>query len=210
MLRLIIFSAPAMLIACAPESDATSSADLSEDATTPADTLGYSDDAMVFDFGDGSEDGWFSVNDTVMGGVSSGSVTFGEESMLFEGEVSTSNNGGFASVRSPQEYFDFSSYSRVLIRLKSEGQPFSMIMAHNEWWFEDQFKYDIVVSGDDWNTIEIPFSDFQLTTVENGYPVMTDERMTPEDTSEVFHVELMSKLFEDGDFRLEVDYIAFD
>lgn len=208
MLRILFFSAPAMLFACAPDADSFPTT--APDNQTPADTLSYGEDALVIDFGDGAENDWYSVNDTVMGGVSSGSITFSDESMVFEGEVSTANNGGFASVRSPQEFFDLSSYSRVLIRLRSEGQPFSMIMAHNEWWFEDQFKHDIVVSDDDWSTIEIPFSEFLLFTFDNGYPTETDERMTPQDTEQVFHIELMSKLFEDGPFRLEVDYIAID
>ena len=34
--------------------------------------------------------------------------------------------------------------------------------------------------------------------------------MTSEDAEEIIHIELMSKQFEDGDFRIEVDYIAFD
>ena len=34
--------------------------------------------------------------------------------------------------------------------------------------------------------------------------------MSPEDTEEIVHMELMSRQFEDGEFLLEVDYIAFD
>ena len=101
-------------------------------------------------------------------------------------------------------------YSRVLIRMKSEGQPFSMVIADSPLWYANQFKYDITTPDEGWNTIEIPFEDFEEYTLMTGYPEPTGVVMTADDAEEVIHIELMSKQFEDGDFRLEVDYIAFD
>ena len=197
-----IIACLALFTACAEEPESTGEQVVEEAAP--------SENALRVDFGLLADASWFAVNDTVMGGVSNGEVTFGDGTMVFEGAVSTDNDGGFASVRSPEELYDFSEYSRVLIRLKSEGQPFSIILANNRWWFEDQFKFDIDLPDEEWHTIEVPFSDFQLYTLQGGYPTATGVEMRPEDTAEIFHIELMSKLFEDGPFRLEVDYIAFD
>jgi hypothetical protein len=44
---------------------------------------------------------WSVVNDSVMGGVSSGELAWADGAMVFTGELSLDNNGGFASVRSP-------------------------------------------------------------------------------------------------------------
>lgn len=56
----------------------------------------------LFDFGAaGSANGWSVVNDTVMGGVSSGRLVENDGALIFSGELSLDNNGGFASVRSP-------------------------------------------------------------------------------------------------------------
>ena len=56
----------------------------------------------LFDFDStDSAEGWSVVNDTVMGGVSSGLVAVENGSLIFSGELSLDNNGGFASVRSP-------------------------------------------------------------------------------------------------------------
>jgi len=56
----------------------------------------------VFDFAGAADvDGWNVVNDTVMGGVSSGELAWVDGTMVFTGELSLDNNGGFASVRSP-------------------------------------------------------------------------------------------------------------
>jgi NADH dehydrogenase [ubiquinone] 1 alpha subcomplex assembly factor 1 len=43
---------------------------------------------------------WVVVNDGVMGGVSSSSVTDSADGVVFSGSVSLDNNGGFASIRS--------------------------------------------------------------------------------------------------------------
>ena len=56
----------------------------------------------LFDFADGATaDTWSVVNDTVMGGVSSGRLAVADGMLVFTGELSLDNNGGFASVRSP-------------------------------------------------------------------------------------------------------------
>lgn len=186
-----------------------------EDDTTGADIEEeekplYSDDALVINFGENSENRWYSVNDTVMGGVSTGVLSYEESSLLFEGVVSTDSNGGFTSVRGPNETTDLSQYTKAIIRLRSEGQPFSMILAHNPYWFQDQFKVDINVDTTDWTVVEIPLSDFEVYSSQNGYPYGTGEMMTAETSTEILHMEFMSKLFEDGAFRFEVDFVAFD
>ena len=199
---------PCVLLACAGPDvmDEGSPDPVVEEDPEPT----YSDDALLVDFGQDGETRWYAVNDTVMGGVSSGQLVYEDETLLFEGTVSTDSNGGFTSVRGPNETIDISMYERVLIRMKSEGQPFSMILANNPYWFQDQFKYDIEVPNSDWNVIEIPLNEFQVFRTQNGYPTATGIMMTPEDGQRILHLELMSKLFEDGEFRLEVDYIAFD
>ncbi|MDG5486061.1 CIA30 family protein [Mycolicibacterium gadium] len=47
---------------------------------------------------------WTTVNDPVMGGMSTSRITFGEDGgLVFSGTISLENNGGFASARSPQD-----------------------------------------------------------------------------------------------------------
>lgn len=45
---------------------------------------------------------WTTVNDPVMGGMSTSRITFGDGGLVFSGTISLENNGGFASARSPQ------------------------------------------------------------------------------------------------------------
>lgn len=204
-MRPIMFLLP-LLFAC----DAVEDNDPQAPTETEDDKPLYSDDALVINFGETSEDRWYTVNDTVMGGVSSGVLTYGESSLVFEGIVSTDSNGGFTSIRSPNETTNLSMYSKAIIRLRSEGQPFSIILAHNPYWFQDQYKFDISVDTTDWTVVEIPLSEFEVYSSQNGYPYGTGEMMTSETSTEILHMEFMSELFEDGAFRFEVDFIAFD
>lgn len=47
--------------------------------------------------------GWTTVDDPVMGGRSTSSVAFGNDGLMFSGNISLENNGGFASARSPHD-----------------------------------------------------------------------------------------------------------
>ncbi|WNG82050.1 CIA30 family protein [Mycobacterium sp. ITM-2016-00316] len=46
---------------------------------------------------------WTTVNDPVMGGMSTSKIAFGDGGLVFSGNLSLENNGGFASARSPQD-----------------------------------------------------------------------------------------------------------
>jgi hypothetical protein len=196
------------LVACVEESRVDEAA-ASVEVEDQEEEVVVSPDAWVIDFGADGEDRWYAVNDTVMGGVSDGDLSYSMSELRFEGSVSTESNGGFTSVRSPDETLDLRDYDSVVVRMRSEGQPFSMVLAHNDYWFEDQFRYDILEASDTWTEIEIPFRDFDLYTLDTGYPVPTGDRMKRRDRREILHLEFISELFEAGPFLLEVDYIAF-
>ena len=70
--------------------------------TTAAPTTVADRSRTMFDFVEaGSLEGWGTVNDTVMGGVSSSSTIWEAGQMVFAGDLSLDNNGGFTSVRGP-------------------------------------------------------------------------------------------------------------
>lgn len=58
--------------------------------------------AVLVDLGDPAAVAtWTTVNDPVMGGRSTSTVTFGDGGLVFSGNISLDNNGGFASARGP-------------------------------------------------------------------------------------------------------------
>jgi hypothetical protein len=84
---------------------------------------------------------WSTVNDPVMGGRSTSTVTFGNGGLVFSGSISLENNGGFASARSPQDpdmgrkaagatslrVLAVGDGKTYLVKVGSAGQPWSYI-----------------------------------------------------------------------------------
>jgi len=80
--------------------DTSSPATTTPETTVPAAPA----DVVLVEFTDpASVDGWSTQNDTVMGGVSSGSVGWSAGAMIFSGDLSLANNGGFTSAVSPRD-----------------------------------------------------------------------------------------------------------
>lgn len=100
-------TAPATtVVATEPSSPATEPVATTEPAATGESptTTGDDGDRVVTSFAEvGSIEGWSNVDDTVMGGVSASTTTWEDGRMVFAGDLSLENNGGFTSVRSPQD-----------------------------------------------------------------------------------------------------------
>ena len=80
--------------------DAPETPPLSAQATGPEEPA-----VVLVDLDDASEVAtWTTLNDPVMGGKSTSRITFGDDGgLVFSGNISLENNGGFASARSPQD-----------------------------------------------------------------------------------------------------------
>lgn len=74
--------------------------------------------------------GWHALNDTVMGGRSSGNCSVGLQGLRFDGEV-VEEGGGFVSVRSPlfSPPLDLSFAHGLEIQLLGEGRRFKLAVA---------------------------------------------------------------------------------
>lgn len=104
----IWFACLAFLLVSCGSTGRTAHAD---DTTSVPDTPGSSTqaagpdgpDVVLLDLEDASEvAAWTTVNDPVMGGLSTSRIMFGGGGLIFSGNISLENNGGFASARSPQ------------------------------------------------------------------------------------------------------------
>ena len=161
------------------------------------------------DFGSSDTDEWFALNDDVMGGVSEGDAYFSDSTVVFEGEVSTANNGGFVSLRSPIASYDLSDFSQVEIAYKSQGHSFTMVLANNVAWYMPQFRHEATSASEEWTTVTLPLYDFKQYVMTGYGQSETDVEMSTEHLSDVVQIELINSAFESGEFRLEIDYIEF-
>lgn len=78
----------------------------------------------------GAFSGWHALNDTVMGGRSSGNCTVKSTGLLFDGEV-VEEGGGFISMRSPlfSPPLDLSASQGLELVLHGEGRRFKLAVA---------------------------------------------------------------------------------
>jgi len=81
---------------------------------------------LLFDFSASSDwSGWAIQNDVVMGGKSSSDLSRSNEgNAVFTGDISLSNNGGFASLHYQFTPKDIRGYERAVIRLKGDGKEY--------------------------------------------------------------------------------------
>ncbi len=90
--------------------------------------------AMEIRFEDPAEiESWKIVNDGVMGGLSSSKVELRDDKLIFSGEVSLENNGGFASTRrvgfkSPE------NTNKIRVRIKADGKIYKFRLRTRRSW----------------------------------------------------------------------------
>ena len=71
------------------------------------------------------------VNDGVMGGVSQGRLRIPkdlneENGAVFEGFISTANNGGFSTIRIPVDSSDCRDCKRLIVHIRGDGRSYSL------------------------------------------------------------------------------------
>jgi hypothetical protein len=101
---------------------------------------------------------WRVVDDGVMGGLSEGTFTVGEEGHgVFSGDVSLENNGGFSSVRHRTGIVDISSATKVILTVKGDGKQYQFRVRDDAGSY---YSYITVFSTTgEWEDIDIDLSD---------------------------------------------------
>lgn len=163
-------------------------------------------DIPKIDFGkkkDGTN--WQVVNDGVMGGLSRGEAKLTDNSILFKGEVSLDNNGGFSSLRSNFSRKELSGYEQVTIRYRSEGISLAMTLSVSRRWYIPNYKTSLSSTQGAWKTITLNLKDFQKHYI--GKPM--NETLDSTILSEVIRLGFITNEKKYGDFEFEIDYIQF-
>jgi monofunctional biosynthetic peptidoglycan transglycosylase len=156
---------------------------------------------LLFDFAEDSEN-WFSVDDDVMGGVSSSTSQILDSGvLLFSGTMSLDNNGGFSSIRSPWNPIDLTGKDGVLIRVLGDGQLYRLRIRTTDTGSQVAYNSFFETSQGEWSTIYIPFN--TMVPSRFGFRVQTGE-LNPAAISS-FGFMLSDK--QEGEFSLQVDWI---
>lgn len=145
------------------------------------------------------------VNDGVMGGLSRGSVQFTDSSIVFAGNVSLENNGGFTSFRSPYGKYDLSEFNKVEIRYRLEGLNCAVSFDQNTRFWRPNHKMPLPATDGIWMTLEANL--YELSQYQMGRE--TGRRMTKTSAGNTIRLGIITDSKKAGNFQLEIDYIKF-
>ena len=102
---------------------------------------------------------WYAVNDGVMGGVSSGEMTVTDKKLLFHGELSLQNNGGFASVRRPVNE-DMTGSMGVRLTVKGDGRKYQFRLRQDRNFDGVAWRHMFSTDGST-QVLELKYADFE-------------------------------------------------
>jgi monofunctional biosynthetic peptidoglycan transglycosylase len=175
----------------------------------PATAAPSTESAMrpLFNFeGSPSEPRWVAVNDGVMGGRSQGGPAVADGQLQFRGVLSLANNGGFSSIRTVGQSFDFSGASAVVLRVRGDGRPYQLRLATDARYrgITVSFGGEFATEAGKWTEVRVP-----LATLE---PTAHGRQLTgpPFDPTKVREIGLLLGDGREGAFALDVDWIRLE
>jgi len=153
----------------------------------------------VFDFGDEAEAGrWTSVDDRVMGGVSTSRLTRTDRNTcVFVGIVSREHGGGFASVRTESAAVDLSGASAVTLRFRGDGKTYRLRLVQER--LDAGFEVSFPTAPGVWTKRTFGLREFAAT--RRGRPVPGASALDP---AAVRGVGFVIGGGQEGAFRLEI------
>jgi NADH dehydrogenase [ubiquinone] 1 alpha subcomplex assembly factor 1 len=159
----------------------------------------------IFDFSDVEEVGvWSVTNDYVMGGISQGDWYQEDDYVVFEGDVSLENNGGFSSARVWFRSVNLSAYDGVALQVRGDGQTYGFGFRDMTSRYDYRVKFETTPSEeDDWETIYIPFDEAVATWFGRVFASAGQVN-----TEQMRGMNLIISDGQEGPFRLEIQSIA--
>ena len=149
-----------------------------------------------------TENQWRIVNDGVMGGLSSSKAIVQDDKIIFSGNVSLENNGGFASLRSPVKDYKFEKFSGLEVKIKGDGKRYSISMKETSYFTGYFYTKSFETKRDEWIVIQIPFNQFKLYYF--GKEVNSGGKIPLNNIKEI---SLLIGDKQEGSFKAEIEYL---
>ncbi|MCX6529239.1 MAG: CIA30 family protein [Actinobacteria bacterium] len=168
--------APPSVQSSAPTTAVTTSTTMASTTTTP---IQQAQSMVLSDFADQSDvSDWFNQNDTVMGGVSDSATTWVDGHLVFSGNLSLDNNGGFTSTFGPindQLPTLMLGAEAIVVTARGDGKTYLMqIRNYDNTRYIQRFTTVADVEQD----YVLPLADFEsvdwrLSVIPNAAPIDT-------------------------------------
>ena len=163
-------------------------------------------DVVLVDLNDASAvAAWTTINDPVMGGLSTSRITFGDGGLVFSGNISLENNGGFASARSPQNPdigLKATGAKSLRVRALGDGKTYVVKVgaAGQPWSYIQRFSTEAAVQ----RTYDLPIEGFQAVGMRLDPAPYAPQTLDPSSISQVA-IYILDK--QQGPFALTISAI---
>ncbi|MCH2153590.1 MAG: CIA30 family protein [Phycisphaerales bacterium] len=104
---------------------------------------------------------WNIVLDGVMGGLSTGRIAAGENTLQFTGSTSLRNNGGFSSMRASIPAGSLNGYDAIRLRVKGDGRNWIVGTRKSTTMGADSFWTRFDTTEGEWIDVMVPISDME-------------------------------------------------
>ena len=167
----------------------------------PLDKVEMVDSRRLFDFSKPSDiERWRIVLDGVMGGRSTGKIEQQQDMLIFTGETSLQNNGGFSSIRAAVPAGSLAGFDALRIRVKGDGRTWIIGARGRSGMGGDSYWSRFKTLEGEWLTITVPIT--EMVRQSFGTPIRG--KLEP---AGVRGVEFYIYDKQAGPFRLQVDQI---
>lgn len=147
--------------------------------------------------------GWHSADDALMGGRSKSRFVPGDDNIaIFLGTVSLEQNGGFASVRSPQFNIELPQPVGLQLHARGDGHIYHLCLHCAGLQPGTSYRCRFQPRAFEWQTIELAFSDFVLMRFGQRVGV------SPVKPERISGTSLMISDRQEGAFALELASLA--
>ncbi|MGB0766123.1 MAG: CIA30 family protein [Phycisphaeraceae bacterium] len=149
---------------------------------------------------------WYVVNDGVMGGLSRGAFELTHyHTLVFSGNLSLENNGGFSSIRTKDQNGLLAGYDAVRLRVKGDGRSYYLSLRDKRRAMASSHRFPIKTEAGEWIEVTAPLSSFYYTVFGR---TVRDVKLESDDVVSI-GITLADKT--PGPFRLEIAAVqAFD
>lgn len=156
---------------------------------------------LLTDFVQASE-AWRTVDDVVMGGVSSSTFVVSKGIAAFKGTLSLANNGGFASAWSTPRLHDLANFDGLCIRVRGDGKRYAFRVRTTPSVDGISYEVRFDTKAGEWIEPSFPLDAFR--PVFRGRDVPKADPLNP-GKIQTFGVLISDK--QEGPFLLEIDRI---
>lgn len=128
-------------------------------------TVAYGEGTVFEDFEDRPQTRWEFITDTVMGGVSSGQVSFEKQGATafarMTGNVSTENRGGFIQFRRQIDEVPPDATKGIRLVVRGNNQKYFVHLRTQGTVLPWQYYQAVFEASATWTEVRLPLSDFQ-------------------------------------------------